>query len=614
MVRIEWFNNLFSFRRKLRKSLYYRSIFFLIVGSACLLGAVLAQSLITINGMVERLLQERITLARTTGSYLEQMINDDLNELGSIVADAVEAHDKDRVRSQLSEAYLRTIFNEGVFVLDPAGSWLATVPDREATHLESAVDLKELCRHSRELKQTVVSDLIPISKDHGPVLFFVKPILCSNADLCGFVGGLLHPATTNLLLPLQNVSPMASATFELVDSKGSVIASTRPNTLFYVADHESILKNAITAKREIHGRCHACHVSRTGVSSTVRENQVLAFAPLPTLKLGMAVLQPEGDALAPVIRLKYRLIWLGGAFIIIFLVFAFLSVHGVVSPLVRLTQAVRNIEGTDKPLLLPSFGDDEAGELAHALNRWRAKLVDSLLKRKESQLFLEGVLKAQEEERGRIARELHDTIAQDLAAHRLEIERLAKIKAPEQLLPKIQHLEERVQGILKTVRQILIDLRPSVLDDLGFIPALQWYLERVERDHGLKGSLIVEGGEQNKINHEIEISLFRIFQESLKNIVQHARAEHVMVTVNNFPDMIEMTVEDDGEGFNLKVIEQEGKLEGKSLGILGMKERSNLLGGHFNIESKPGEGTSVSVRIPLTHLPGEQHDHSTGIS
>ena len=158
--------------------------------------------------------------------------------------------------------------------------------------------------------------------------------------------------------------------------------------------------------------------------------------------------------------------------------------------------------------------------------------------------------------------------------------------------------------MLVGLRQMLLDLRPSVLDTMGFLPALQWHLERLQKEHGIRGTLSVEkGGESDtlRIAPETEVALFRIFQEGLQNILQHAKAKNVLVTVEQNATDLMMSVEDDGRGFNPASLETKTSAhrQGHGLGLLGMKERTSLLGGTLSIQSKPGEGTNFMVTIPL---------------
>lgn len=250
--------------------------------------------------------------------------------------------------------------------------------------------------------------------------------------------------------------------------------------------------------------------------------------------------------------------------------------------------------------------------LSHGEPRWLGNLIhhtsvsvttrllhDRDLARQQQQAqYLHRVMRAQEEERRRVARELHDTVAQDLAALRLSIERQALRADSDALRSELSGLERRAAEVLDSVRRNLFDLRLAVLENLGCLPALQWHLERLEKDTGIRGILAVRG-EEREPPYEVAVAIFRIFQESLQNIVSHARAEHITVTLVFGPTELSMVIEDDGIGFDVSEVRGPRADSGRGLGLLGMEERGRLVGGSVRLESVVGEGTCVTVWVPL---------------
>lgn len=226
-------------------------------------------------------------------------------------------------------------------------------------------------------------------------------------------------------------------------------------------------------------------------------------------------------------------------------------------------------------------------------------------RREQQEQYLHRVLQAQEDERSRVARDLHDTVAQDLAALRLEAERLAAHAQDPEVHRELAGFEDRAREMLATVRRILLDLRLSILEGQGLIPAIRFLLERAKTQAGLHTHLFVDGDESKELRYETTIALFRVMQEALLNVTQHAKAEHLLATIRLLDDRVEMTVEDDGKGFapdaRLPPGDANRVKSGRGLGILGMEERVHLLGGQFRIESQPGEGTTVYVSVPLRH-------------
>ena len=213
--------------------------------------------------------------------------------------------------------------------------------------------------------------------------------------------------------------------------------------------------------------------------------------------------------------------------------------------------------------------------------------------------YLQEITKAQEEERKRIARELHDSSAQNLIAllHQLDNLLTAKTKLPVKEAKALWGFYEQIRDTLQEVRRFSRDLRPSILDDLGLLPALEWVTEDLKNTYWVEADLKVLGLER-RLFPETELLLFRIVQEALRNIAKHAKATKAEVEIKFDENKITITVSDNGKGFeppeNLGALTPTGKL-----GLAGMQERVQLLGGSVRLESKPGKGTKISVEAPV---------------
>ena len=213
--------------------------------------------------------------------------------------------------------------------------------------------------------------------------------------------------------------------------------------------------------------------------------------------------------------------------------------------------------------------------------------------------YLREATMAQEEERKRIARDLHDETAQELVALSRELDKLAIRfgRRSEDSRARIRELQDWVGKVLDGVRRFSQDLRPSVLDDLGLLPALQWLAADVEKRFGIEVRTSVIGDER-RLPPDAELLLFRIAQEALHNVWRHSGASRACLVVESDDDTVRLSVRDNGTGF--EVPERAGDLaEQGKLGLAGMQERARLLGATLNLESKPGEGTTVSVEMPV---------------
>jgi len=213
--------------------------------------------------------------------------------------------------------------------------------------------------------------------------------------------------------------------------------------------------------------------------------------------------------------------------------------------------------------------------------------------------LLHQIVGAQEAERRRIARELHDATGQSLTAISLGLRgvetRLAN-GAPVSA-EQIRELQSFGTNALGELRRIIADLRPSQLDDLGLVAALQWYISAFEQRRGICSRFVING-HPGRLPSEYETVLFRIVQEALTNVAKHAAASNVVVTLTTLPQEISLSIEDDGQGFDPGLV-LNGGVEPVGWGLLGIRERALLLGGSYNVESAPGQGTVIRVNVPL---------------
>lgn len=207
------------------------------------------------------------------------------------------------------------------------------------------------------------------------------------------------------------------------------------------------------------------------------------------------------------------------------------------------------------------------------------------------------IIKAQEEERKRVAREIHDGPAQSMANIVMRAEFCLKLleKDPTKVQDELYNLMELVRQSLKDVRKIIFDLRPMVLDDLGLVPALKRYIEHYAKEYGIFVETSVLGRER-RLDSSLEVALFRVVQESLTNIKKHASADQVVIKIEFLRDKVNVLIRDNGCGFDKDKVLSEKQYEG--FGLLGMKERIQLLKGNLNIKTAPGKGTEINLSVP----------------
>ncbi|GAI57364.1 unnamed protein product, partial [marine sediment metagenome] len=213
--------------------------------------------------------------------------------------------------------------------------------------------------------------------------------------------------------------------------------------------------------------------------------------------------------------------------------------------------------------------------------------------------YLQEIIRAQEEERKRIAREFHDDTAQALYALNRQVDNFVRSNTnmPADNAAFLRDLNQQIRDVLQDVRRFSHDLRPPILDDLGLLATMRWLVGELKERSGIEGDLRVLGIER-RLPPETEFTLFRIVQEALRNIERHAEASKVEVQIEFGEGKTRISVSDDGKGFELPETLGELSRAGK-LGLIGMEERVRLLGGSLGLESEPGKGTTVVIEAPV---------------
>jgi two-component system, NarL family, sensor histidine kinase UhpB len=270
-----------------------------------------------------------------------------------------------------------------------------------------------------------------------------------------------------------------------------------------------------------------------------------------------------------------------------------LILYTSLGPLRELRHSVQHLDR--KPVLLQDPCPDIA-DLAEALNSLILTL-DERTRRLEA--LSQRTLSAQEEERKHIARSLHDDTAQALAMLILDLERLEQQLPPGQAQLSARLIEARLLAVstLKELRTIIAGLRPSILDDLGLFPAIRWYARNMLEAEGVRVEVQAPDGEP-PLPPELALTLFRITQEAVNNVLKHAGAGCVSIALLHKPGQVSLLIADDGSGFDVSQSAQQAVGLGR-LGLLGLQERAELVGGALSIDSAPGQGTRLQVDIPL---------------
>lgn len=357
-------------------------------------------------------------------------------------------------------------------------------------------------------------------------------------------------------------------------------------TVIFTSDEgERIFRNVnpILNRKECHG-CHNPYEKKNGVLVTD-----FSLAPI------------EGQLAR---EFKENIFFLALFVLISIFVMSFTMSRLVVSKLEKFVEAARRFSRGDLKQRIIFKADDELKRLAESFNR----MADDLRKKmNQEKKYISQIIDAQEKERTRISRELHDELGQALTAIKYNLE-IVERDLPENLLgvrERLKEVEILSGQLLGQLRQLSHDLRPPMLDDLGLVPTLRWYIENYGKR--LKIQTHYEAiGFREKLNAEIETALYRVIQEALTNIAKHAQADEVDIRLNRVDSAITVTVTDNGVGFDPQDI-LNMDIQKRGFGIMGMQERVSSLGGRIDILSRPAVGTQVAIEIPLG-IPEREED------
>lgn len=319
---------------------------------------------------------------------------------------------------------------------------------------------------------------------------------------------------------------------------------------------------------------------------------------LGTLRLGVSELRLRRQ----LAQIAWTLLLLTGVASLAGVGAAYLLTYILTRPVVALMKATFAVQEGDFSQQVPIFTSDEFGQLGKAFNAMTKKLETAEIQRRA---LMKRILSVQEEERARVARELHDQTGQSLSSLLIRLKGIETASSLEDVRHQTEELRSLVAEALSDVRELAFLMHPSILDDLGLAAALKkdasTFLERFRLNVDCHLAAI----EKERLPLDIEVTLYRIIHEALTNAARHAQAENVSILVQRREGVVLAIVEDDGKGFDLAAVQSVEV--NRRFGLLSMEERAQLVGGRLTVESSIGRGTTVFVEIPLE---GHRHAHS----
>ncbi len=303
------------------------------------------------------------------------------------------------------------------------------------------------------------------------------------------------------------------------------------------------------------------------------------------------------EAFEPVAALQRRILALGAAVALIFFVAARWLGFSVTGPVLMVASVVRRFGKGERGLRIPVRGDDEVAHLSADVNRMTDELERTTVSKRELEVLAGRLITAQEDERRRVARELHDDFTQRLAATAMHAGMLERT-AGEQARPGLVQLKKEIAWISDEVHNLSRRLHPAILEDLGLIAAVEAECRAVFERGGPLVELRMDKA-LGEISKDAQLSVYRIVQETLRNIQKHSGAGEATLRLARVDDALELEIRDAGVGFDRS---EPGWRAG--VGLASMEERTRLLGGRFTVESTKGQGTTLQVWLPANATAG----------
>ncbi|MCB0153366.1 MAG: HAMP domain-containing protein [Anaerolineae bacterium] len=473
----------------------------------------------------------------------------------------------------------------GVIILNATGFVSVTKPFRPDL-IGQDFSKEPYFQDAQALRPFTFSNILKEPGTHQNMIVIAVPIINANGDFIGAIAGRFYIDYQGLGRDIQQLQVGEKGFAYLADQNGRLI--------YHPVDS---LIGTDFSQREAVQRLQAG--DREGAITTVGEDglsrTVEGFAVVPITGWGLVIGEPWDQVVAPALTSLRP--------VAIVLIIGLILVAGVVSigvqrvtdPIQNLVMQTRQVTAGDYDAQVTLSRIKEIRELGTEFN----EMVQQIRKyRAGVRQYVADITRSQEEERKRVARELHDDTVQSLIAinQRLELLRNTLDDDPEAVRERLMEVKSMVTGAIASVRQFSRDLRPLALEDLGLTAAIQYLVNQLSQGGAIETTLEVEG-EVDDLSADMEVAVYRILQEALNNIKKHAQANQVKVVVQFTKSQVKLVVRDNGRGFEVPESLTDFASDGH-FGIMGLQERAQLFGGHLSVQSEPLDGTVIRIVMP----------------
>jgi signal transduction histidine kinase len=574
--------------------------------------------------------QEHLVIGEMTASQVDSIFEHAFSELErAAVSDSLPTGRADSVETSASLQKVLDGLSDmwfGLYLLDGDGKPIASVPVAHPSPSAATPDAIAV-REAGATGERRISDpyLDAVTGRRAALLVVRLPIAQSDTSFA--LAGAMDLSRANLLGILSEATRLAKTGHaELFDGRGLVIAATDSSAFLAPGEHLDSYLQVLSQKAPV---VEAMRLDFGSGLEAGREGDthIMAFAPLWRVPWGVAVGGSESETLAPVTHLRNGMLIAGAAALAVMWVLTLLGARFLVRPVRTLTRAADGITAGDLETPIHVGEGGEIGRLGGSLESMRLRLRASLadieqrdreleqrvaertlevqrlyeeLQRREELRgrLLGNVISAQEDERKRIARELHDETGQALTGivMSLEVAQDALNREPATVSQRLEAARSLASQSIAAIRRLVVDLRPAALDDLGLVPAIRAFAGSRLGEKGIRLEMQASGL-TNRLSPPVETCLFRVAQEAVINVVRHSEAASARIELERDNGIVSLLVADDGQGFDVHQV-RNSLDPARALGLAGMDERVSLMGGQLTVESNPGNGTIVRARIP----------------
>jgi len=481
------------------------------------------------------------------------------------------------------------LFADEVSLLNQQGRVITSQPRRP---LLQGRDL-----HTRPYFQAIIagggpffSDVVEDEDDGRPMIVLAVPVRSPEGQLRSVLVTRFYLEGRTLASKVPHLGTDRSGDIYVLDRTGRVLYHPEQRLINQQLPTDSPIARAVT--QEESGACL--------LTLLYGEPQVVGYATVAQIGWYLVVQEPWEATIAPL----RTYLWLGSGALLSGVILSIAAIlwgaRRISIPVDDLVRQAEAVIQSNYRTRVRSGSISELQRLAAAFNRMIEQIE---LYRAGLRRYVAAITRSQEEERRRIARELHDDTIQSLIAisRRLELVQ-GSLADPQKAQQQLSELQALLQGAIEGMRRFSRELRPTLLEDLGLIPALRWLVKELTPE-GVETDILVKGDPQG-MDSDVELALYRIAQEAINNVRRHAQAQHVEVRLDLDSELIHLAVEDDGRGFEMTASLSELAQRG-SFGLMGIQERVELLGGRMAIHSHVVQGTRLEVWLPRLGGPTE---------